>query len=680
MAVTTSARPARTGRAITRIPHLLFGGDYSPEQWTEDVWTEDVALMRQAGVNLVSVGIFAWASIEPAEGRYEFDWLDRVLDLLHRGGVAANLATPTASPPPWLVRQHPEILPVTAEGVTLWHGSRRHYCPHSPAYRERAVAVTEALASHYRDHPALALWHIDNEYACHVTECFCPISAAAFREWLTDRYGSLERLNESWGTAFWSQIYGDWQEIEPPRRAPTFVNPGQQLDWLRFCSDSWLACFEDQRGVIRAATPDVPVTTNFMGFHKALDYRTLAAREHVVSVDSYPNTADPEWMVEAAMVCDLIRSLGDGRPWMLMEQATGHVNWRERNATKKPGVMRLGSYQAIARGAEATMFFQWRASKAGSEKFHSAMLPHAGTATRQWREVVHLGSELAGLDELLGSEVVTDVAILFDWENWWALELDGKPSAALRLMPQVRAFYREAFGRHVTLDFVHPAADLSGYRLVIAPALYLVEDASVDNITAWVRDGGTLVMSFFSGIVDGSDHVRLGEYPVPFRALLGLAVEEFAPHEEGQEGRIEIDDGRSFENRLWTDLIRLDGASAIATHGDGWYAGRAAITHHRFGNGSAFYLGTQPDAEGLRWLMDRAAEVAGVGGRTDLPADVEVVERTDGTRRWLFALNYSDRAVEVPLGGSGRALLAGRKVGGSVNVEPDDVAIIRLDA
>ncbi len=679
MAVKASTRPGRSGRAITRIPHVLFGGDYYPEQWPEATWVEDVELMRQAGVNLVSVGIFAWSRIEPVEGQFEFGWLDRILDLLQGAGIGVNLATPTASPPPWLVRAHPEILPVTADGVTLWHGSRRHYCPHSAAYRERAVVVTRALAEHYRDHPALALWHLDNEYACHIGECFCDASAAAFRDWLRTRYATIDGLNDAWGTTFWSQVYGDWREIEPPRRAPTLINPGQELDWRRFSSDSWIACFEDQRAVVKAITPDVPVTTNFMGFHKPIDYWTLAARENVVSNDSYPNTADPEWMIEAAMTCDLIRSLGEGRPWMLMEQATGYVNWRERNATKGPGIMRLGSYQAVARGAEATMFFQWRASKTGSEKFHSAMLPHGGTATRQWREVTQFGAELPRLDELLGSEVVTDVAILFDWENWWALEIEGKPSNELRLLPQVRDLYREAFRRHLTLDFVHPGADLSGYRMVIAPALYLVDDRTVDNLTGWVRAGGTLVMSYFSGIVDEREQVRLGGYPAPFRSLLGLAVEEFAPHEEGQEGRIETDDGRTFGTRLWTDVIRLEGAVAVATHPDQWYAGRAAIAHHRFGRGKTFYVGTQLDGEGLRWLLDRATQEAGIPERMDLPPDVEVVVRTDGTRRWAFALNYAASSVDVPLPGPGYELLGGRRVERSLVLSPDAVAIVRLD-
>ena len=278
-----------------------------PNRWTPDTWQEDARLMQEAGVNLVTLAVFAWGKLEPAEGQYDFTWLDQVIDLLFSHGVRVDLATSTASPPPWLVRQYPEILPVTAEGVTLWHGSRRHYCPHSPAYRQHAAQLVTALAGHYREHPAISLWHVDNEYACHISECFCEASVAAFRQWLQGRYGTLENLNQAWGTAFWSQQYYDWQEIQAPKRTPAFINPSQRLDWERFCSDSWLACFEEQKAILHAITPDLPVTTNFMSFHRPLDYWKFAASEDIVSFDCYPDTSLPDWMVESGMGFDLMR-------------------------------------------------------------------------------------------------------------------------------------------------------------------------------------------------------------------------------------------------------------------------------------------------------------------------------------------------------------------------------------
>lgn len=664
-------------RPITRIPHLLYGADYNPEQWPEAVWLEDARLMRMAGVNMMTIGIFAWTRLEPAPGAYTFAWLDRVVDLLHSNGVAVDLATPTASPPAWLVRLHPEILPETITGSRLWHGSRRHYCPHSVAYRDAARGLVRALAEHYRDHPAVALWHVDNEYACHVTECFCDASSAAFRDWLRRRHGSIAGLNAAWATTFWNQEYTDWEEVHPPRLTPTFPNPSQRLDWQRFCSDSWLACYTDQEAILREVTPTVPITTNYMGFHKPLDYWTWTPHQDIVSNDSYPETSDPEWMIDAGMICDLIRSLGHRRPWMLMEQAAGHVNWRQRNTTKRPGVMRLGSYQAVARGADAIMFFQWRASPAGAEKYHSAMIGHGGASGRVWAEVQALGAELASLDELVASQVESEVAVLFDWQSWWALEGEGRPSNDIRLMDGVRAAYAALFRRGVTVDFVHPSADLSRYRLLIAPTLHLVDDPAVDNIRAWVRGGGTLVASFHSGIVDGNDHIRLGGYPAPFTDLFGLVVEEWAPYAVGQANVVRTAGEEEYGCEAWSDILRIEGADVVATYRDDFFAGQAAVTQHAFGTGTGIYVGTQLDAAGTSWLMDRACAVAGVAVDSRTPRDVEVVRRTLGSQRWLFLLNHAAEPAEVNLDRAGLEVLSGALVDGTVTVGPRGVAIVR---
>ena len=661
---------------------MIYGGDYNPEQWPADVWQEDARLMQEAGVNLVSLGVFAWAKLEPAPGRYDFTWLDQVMDLLHAHGVSINLATPTASPPPWLVKLHPEILPVTADGVTLWHGSRRHYCPHSPAYHESVKRLVGELARHFKDHPGLSMWHIDNEYACHYSECFCETSVAAFRHWLRQRYGLLDGLNDAWGTAFWSQHYGHWDEIEAPRRAPAQVNPTQQLDWQRFCADSWLACFEEQKTILKEITPVIPVTTNFMNFHRPLDYWKWGPAEDVVSFDSYPDTSDPDWMIMAGMGCDLMRSIGDGRPWILMEQAPTHVNWRPRNATKRPGVMRLGSYQALARGADGIMFFQWRASRAGSEKFHSGMLPHGGTDTRVWREVKALGAELGRLEALRSSRVEAEVAILFDWENWWAIEQGSMPSNELALLPRVLALYAELFKRHITVDFAHPAADLSRYKLVILPHLYLVDDRSAANIENYAAQGGTLLATFFSGIVDRDDHVRLGGYPAPFRKLLGLWVEEFAAYGDAHTGQLESADGQRFTCRFWSDVIRLEGAEVLATYLDDYFAGSPALTRHAFGKGHAYYLGTDLDVEGMAWLLDQhvcaQAGLRLLGNAQKLPNGIEITRRTNGSQAWLFALNYSDAPIEFQLPSAGLDLITGQNVSGSLQLAPKGVAIIEL--
>ena len=661
------------------VSHVVYGGDYNPEQWTPEVWEEDARLMQEAGVNRVSLGIFAWAKMEPAPGQYDFAWLDQVIGLLYAHGVQVNLATPTASPPPWLIRLHSEILPVTADGVTLWHGSRRHYCPHSRAYREYASRLVTALAQHYQNHPAISLWHIDNEYSCHENGCFCDASVEAFRQWLQKRHGTLENLNKAWGTAFWSQAYSDWQEIQAPKRTPAFINPSQKLDWDRFCSDSWLACFEDQKTILRRITPNIPLTTNFMNFHKSVDYWKLSSAEDVVSIDCYPDTSQRDWMVDSGIGWDMMRSLGGGRPWLLMEQAPTHVNWRQRNTTKRPGIMRLGSYQALAHGADGIMFFQWRASVAGAEKFHSAMLPHVGTDSRVWREVTSLGAELKKLDEVLSSRVQAETAILFDWENWWALEGQAKVSNDILLLPQLKAIYAELFQRSISVDFAHPESDLSRYRLVIAPHLYLLSERSAQNIDQYVSQGGTLLVTFFSGIVDDNDHVRAGRMPVPFSNLLGLWIEEFVAYAEAQRNVVEAVNGKSYPCELWSDVIRLTGAEVLGHYQEDYFAGSPAITRHRYGQGSSYYLGTELEREGLAWLLDQACIEAGVSPVLEAPPGVEVTRRSNGTQAWLFVLNHSDDEALVKLPAPATDLISGSRVDSSMQLSSRQVAILRLD-
>ena len=661
------------------IPHMIFGGDYNPDQWTPETWQEDARLMQEAGVNLVSLGIFSWTKLEPQPGVFDFAWLDQLMDLLHLHGVSVNLATPTASPPAWMVRLHPDMLPVTAEGVRLWHGSRKHYCPHNPHYRQYATRIATQLAERYKDHPALVMWHVDNEYGGHVGECFCDTSADAFRAWLKERYGTLDQLNFAWGTAFWSQIYSDWDEILPPRRSPAHVNSTQQLDWARFSSDSWLVCFDEQKAELKAITPHIPVTSNFMGFHKGVDYFKFATHEDLVSQDSYPETYDPDWAAKAGIVCDLVRSVGARKPWILMEQATSNVNWRQRNVNKRPGIMRLGSLQAVARGADGVMFFQWRQSRAGAEKHHSGMLPHGGTDTRVWREVKALGNELPRLDPVLTSQVKANVAILMDWENWWALELDSKPSNDLKLFPQLYSYYKPFFDRNITVDFAHPESDLSRYKLVIAPNLYLVNDNSARNINHYVEHGGTLLMSFFSGIVDENEHVRMGGYPAPFREMLGLVVEEYAPYTESQLNVIRTKDDQQFHCTFWSDVIHLQNAESLANYEQDYYAGSPALTHNKFGKGHAFYVGTVLDQSGMDWLIEQVCKSADIQPVTaNMPAGIEVLQRTNGKSSFLFVLNHSNEKVIVPVGRNGRNLLTSADITGPIELDPSGVAVIQM--
>ncbi|MFG2053432.1 beta-galactosidase [Micromonospora sp. NPDC048930] len=660
------------------MPKIMFGGDYNPEQWSEDVWVEDMKLMVDAGVSLVSVGIFSWASVEPRPGTYEFGWFDRVMDNLAEAGIGASLATMTASPPPWLSRHHPEVLPERVDGVRLWPGGRQQYCPSSPVYREYAGRLVEHLARRYAGHPALKLWHIGNEYGCHVRACYCDVSAEDFRRWLRERYGDIGALNEAWSTTFWSQRYDDWADILPPRTAPTFANPAQKLDFARFSNDAILACYLAERDIVRRFAPDVPVTTNFIGLvHKPIDSYRWAAEQDVVSLDSYPDPYDPRAHVEAAFGYDLIRSARRGQPWLLMEQAPSAVNWRERNAPKPPGLMRLWSWQAVAQGADAVLFFQWRQAVGGAEKFHSAMVPHGGTGTRAHREIRALGQEIAGVAELAGTRVRADVALLHDWANWWALESDAHP-AVLDLLETHRAHYAPLFDAHVTCDVVPPTADLSGYRLVVVPNLYLMSAEVAARLRRYVEGGGHLVVSFFSGIVDESDRAYLGGYPAPLRDVLGLRIDEFWPVPAG--GTIELDiAGERHSGTVWSEWIETEGAEVVATFAGGELAGRAAVTRHSYGAGVAWYLATRPEPATMRALFDRIRGGAGVEPvLPGLPAGLQAVVRHGPDRSYLLLLNHGAESVTVALPAPAVDLLGNReRAVEAVSLAPRGVAVLR---
>ncbi|HKT04275.1 MAG TPA: beta-galactosidase [Rugosimonospora sp.] len=675
-------------RCLSRLGKIGYGGDYYPEQWPEEVWQEDVRLMREAGVNLVSVGIFAWAMLEPAPGEYDFGWLDRVLGLLHEGGVQVSLGTPTAAPPAWFFVRHPQARPVTREGHVLGGGARHAFCPSSPEYRQAAARITGELAARYADHPAVALWHVHNEYGWANAACYCTTSADAFRTWLRDRYATVAALNDAWGTTFWGQRYGDWAEIEPPRLGPPGINPAQQLDFLRFSSDEQLACFRAERDILHTRAPGVPVTTNFMIANcKWMDYWRWAGEVDVVANDHYLQAEQPDNHIELAMSADLTRSVAGGRPWLLMEHSTSAVNWQPRNIAKRPGEMRRNSLTHVARGAESALFFQWRASRFGAEKFHSAMLPHGGVRTRIWQEVTRLGHDLSTLDELLGTRVAADLAIVWDWQSWWALELEWRPSVDLSYLERLRAFYERAWRAHRTVDFVHPEADLSGYPLVLVPSLYLTTPAGAANLTGYARGGGTVVVSYFSGIVDEHDTIHPGGHPGALRGLLGVEVEEFLPLRAGQ--RVGLDSAGAGGARLrhnpapavlpgglsadvWAERLVLEGAEPVLHYVDGPAAGGPAVTRHRVGTGTAWYLSTRLSGVDL----DVVLRETGLIPRDDVPDGVEVLRRVGGSGSYLVAINHSDRDVE--LSGAGKELVTGTPYHGVWPVPAGEVRVLRV--
>jgi beta-galactosidase len=653
---------------------LRYGGDYNPEQWPRETWLEDIALMQSAGVDLVSVGIFSWAVLEPREGEYDFSFLDDIIGLLHEAGISVDLATPTTVPPAWFWKRHPEAHPVTREGLRLGHGSRGIASPSSPAYRRAAAAITEQLAARYGSHPAVVLWHVHNEYGAPISEDYSDGSVLAFRAWLQRRYGSIEALNAAWGTRFWGQDYGEWDEIDAPRVSASVVNQTQRLDFARYTSDILLECYVAERDIIKRYAPETPVTTNFMATNcRSIDYWAWSREVDIVANDYYLVAEREDNHILLALDSDLTRSLAGGDPWILMEHSTSAVNWQPRNIAKRAGELARNSASHLARGADAILYFQFRASRYGAEKFHSAMLPHAGTESRIWREVMALGHDLGKLDELVGSRVRSEVAILWDVQSFWAQDLEWRPSVELDHRERVEAYYAALWRAGVTVDFVHPHDDLSGYRLVLAPSLYLADRETSENLTAYVEGGGAFVVSYFSGVADEHDAVWEGGAPGAFRRVLGLSVPEFLPLHEGET--VQMDDGRTGSS--WSDDIVLEGAEAVSSYVTGPAAGQPAVTRNRFGAGTAWYVSTKLDDAGLSELLSGALEEAGVDAPPVPPLGLEVVTRWGEEASFTIAINHGDEDAQLTTTGAVELLTGEPVVAGAVNIPAGAFRVIR---
>ncbi|WP_045742318.1 beta-galactosidase [Actinoplanes rectilineatus] len=655
---------------------LFFGGDYNPEQWPEKVWDDDVALMRQAGITMVSLGIFAWSHLEPREGEYEFGWLDRIMDRLHDGGIRVALATPTASPPPWFTLAHPSALPVNADGVRLTHGSRDTYCASAPAYRAAARRIAAALGERYAGHPALAMWHVHNEYG---TDCRCDLTAEAFRTWLRDRHGDLDVLNEAWTTAFWSQRYSDWSQIMPPRATQYLPNPAQVLDFRRFLSDELLGAFTEQRDVLRSFTPDIPVTTNFVqGGWVSVDHARWAAEVDLVAVDHYPDSAGPGAEEETAFAGDLARGWGGGS-WLLMETAPNLIYTPGRMHAKEPGRLTRHSLGYVARGSRGAMYFQWRQPRGGAELFHSALVPHAGADSPVFREAVGLGRALKNLATTAGAAPpAARIAVAWDAPSWWALQGAGLPAADIDYLAAVRQAHRALFRAKRQTGFVFPGLEsfpesLGAYSMIVLPHLYLVSDRAAAALGDWVAAGGHLVVGYLSGIADPAGRIRLGGYPGAFRDLLGVRAVEW--HPQPPETTLLLDDG-TVAGR-WAERVETAGAATVALYTSGVLAGAPAITRREVGAGVAWYLSTGLDDDSLERLLGTVASEAGVGPVLEgLPRDVEAVRRDD----LLYLFNHGPVAASLPLPGPAVDAVTGRPLHGAVTVAGGGCLIARLSA
>ncbi|WNQ13598.1 beta-galactosidase [Paenibacillus aurantius] len=671
---------------------ILYGGDYNPDQWPREIWDEDMRLFKLAGIDIATVNVFSWALNQPDEDTYRFGWLDDVINLLHANGVHVCMGTSTAAHPAWMARHYPDVLTVDSVGRKKKFGRRHNSCPNSPTFRKFSGRMAGKLAERYKDHPAILLWHVNNEYGW---RCYCDNCEAAFREWLKKKYGTLEEVNRAWYTSFWGHTFYDWNEIVLPSHLSEHMDPkshdktafqGISLDYDRFNSDSILECYKLERDAIKAVIPDAIVTTNFQsnGTYKPLDYFQWAKELDVVALDSYPTNDMP--MSRIAMRHDLMRGLKGGEPYLLMEQSPSQLNWKDVNPLKRPGVTRLWSYQAIARGAESVMYFQLRRSAGAFEKFHGAVIDHAGHEhTRVFREVAEIGRELQQLgDTLLGATSPAKVAIVFDWDNWWAIEHSSGPSVQLKYLDQIQKYYDAFYHQGIMVDMIGVESELSGYDLVIAPVLYMVKPGYAQKLEAYVAGGGTFVTTFFSGIVNENDLVTLGGYPGELRQLLGIWVEEIDALFPGQPNSLVLKAealGLGLEGAyscgMLCDLLHPEGAEVAAEYGGDFYRGMPALTRNRFGKGEAWYIASDPEEAFLQRFLGGLSGHLGVEPVMKTPEGVEVSVREKDGRRFTFLLNHKNEEVPVQLGIEARTeLLSGLQLQGETILPPHGVFIL----
>ena len=670
-----------------KFKRILYGGDYNPNQWTKDVWDEDMRIFRDARINSATINVFSWAKIQPSEEEYNFSELDEIVYMLSRENYDIVLATSTAALPAWMVKKYPEVARTDYEGRHHKFGQRHNACPNSPVYQKYAGALVKKLAERYAANPHVTCWHVNNEYG---GECYCENCEKAFRVWLKKKYKTIEAVNQAWNLEFWGHTVYDWDEIVLPNvlgdgmekksvyaaRVDTAF-AGLSIDYRRFISDSILENYKMERDIIHSYAPDTVVTTNLMGTYKGLDYFKWAKEMDIVSWDNYPSYDTPWSFI--AMSHDLMRGLKD-EPFMLMEQTPSQQNWQMYNSLKKPGQMRAQSYQTMAHGADTIQFFQLRRSVGGCEKFHGAVIAHAGTEnTRVFREVKQLGEELEHLgDTTLGSVNETEVGIIFDCDNYWALEYTSGPNVDLMYVDQVHQYYQYFYNKNIGVSMIPFDADFSNYKMIVAPVLYMVKEGMKEALENYVKNGGVLVTTYMSGIVGESDNVYLGGYPGPLKDLAGVWVEEVDALAPEQFNKVVFDDGSEAKSRIVSDLMHLEGAECLAKYESNFYAGTPAVTRNHFGNGQVYYIGTDMEETGVARVLGMAAADAGVTPVIGEETELEVTCRKADDCKFYFVMNFRDEEIEIPscLAGNTDAL-TGETVKTGEILKKYDVRIIR---
>lgn len=675
----------------SKIPQMLHGADYNPDQWQKypEVLEEDIRLMKLSGSNVMSVGIFAWVALEPEEGVFTFDWMDTLLDRFAENGIYALLATPSGARPAWMSQKYPEVLRVSPDGIRNLHGARHNHCFSSPIYREKVTIMNSKLAERYADHPAVIGWHISNEFG---GECHCDYCQEAFRGWLKNKYGTLEALNDGWWTSFWSHTYTDWSQVESPVARGENAVHGMNVDWMRFVTDQTLDFYRHEVKPLRLANPNLPITTNFMLDFEGLNYWKFKDDLDVVSWDAYPTwhefADNGELAAFIALNHDVFRSLKGGKPFMLMESTPSMTNWQPISKLKKPGMHMLASMQAVAHGSDTVQYFQWRKSRGSSEKLHGAVVDHVGHEhTRVFRDVTEVGRALEKMSEVVGTTVKPEVAIIYDWENRWAVkDSQGPRNAGVHYEETVRKHYRPFWEMGVPVDVIDSESSFEGYKLLVAPMLYMVRPGVGERIEQFVAGGGTFVGTYWSGIVNENDLCFLNGFPGPLRKTLGIWSEEIDSLHDHESNFAVMEPGNAlqlngrYESHELCDLIHLEGAEALAAYGSDFYAGRPALTVNKLGEGQAYYIATRFKEPFYDDFYQEVVREAGIKRVIDseLPVSVTVQLRTDGEQDYVFVQNFSDSEQRVQLDERDYTdLLTGEALSGELSLPLYGVRILK---
>ncbi len=680
----------KTHKLFPKVDALLHGGDYNPEQWLDrpDILEEDVWLMKEAGVNTVTLGVFSWSVYEPREGEYHFEWLHKILDTLYENGIYTVMATPSGARPAWLDETYPEALRMNLKRVRNLHGVRHNHCITSPKYRQLVHDMDVRLAKEVGSHPGIILWHISNEFG---GECACPLCEKKFQDWLRNRYDNdIDKLNHAWWTTFWSHRYNDFSQINAPAAHGEQSIHGLNLDWKRFTTDNTREFMEAEMAVFRELTPDIPITTNFMHMYSALDYNKLSKPLDVISWDSYPRYGNPEeslydTSMENALDHVMMRSFKHDRPFMMMESVPSLVNWHEYNKAKRPGVHKVTALQAIACGSDTVQYFQWRKSRGSFEQFHGAVLDHLGRSdTRVFRDVAEVGRLLKALKPVQGSIVESKAAILFDWDNRWALEDCAAFSKLTKQYTKTCLDMFKLFQKNgVDVDVIAPTEDFSGYRLLAIPMMYLMKPGVADRLKAFVSAGGQVVMTYISGYVDESTLCYLGGFPGDgLTELFGLYVEEtdtlYPQDVNGVRftGLPGVSEDTVFAARDYCDVIKVQGADTAAVYTEDFYAGEPAVTVNGYGQGKAWYVGARVEQAAMEQVLLAAMREADIPVK-DLPEGVEYHRRSGDDAVFDFYLNYTTEPVTVETE-PGVDLISGRSVSGQVKLEGLGVMVCQV--